>query len=106
LTFTAPDGTEIELRDMASRGEPLQGGGCYGGPSRGKTFISADGSAATFISDTDIYDERQPHFPNVIYPSGYLLLRDGTRYRIDSGKTSWIRDSNGNKVTFTYRFYG
>jgi RHS repeat-associated protein len=102
LTFTAPDGTEIELRDTASRGEPLQGGGCYGGPSRGKTFISADGSAATFISDTDIYDERQPHFPNVIYPSGYLMLRDGTRYRIDSGKTSWIRDSNGNKVTFTY----
>lgn len=102
LTFTAPDGTEIELRDAQTGGEPLQGAGCFGGPSRGKIFVSADGSAATFVSDAEIFDERQPHFPNVIYPSGYLMLRDGTRFRIDSGKTSWIRDSNGNKTSFTY----
>jgi RHS repeat-associated protein len=103
LTFAAPDGTEIELRDMQTGGQPLQGGGCLGGgPSRGRTFISADGSAMTFISDADIYDDSNPHFPNVIYPSGYLMLRDGTRYRIDGGKTSWIRDANGNQVSFTY----
>lgn len=102
LTFTAPDGTEIELRDVQTGGQPLAGGGCFGGPSRGKIFASADGSAATFVSDAEILDERQPHFPNVIYPSGYLMMRDGTRYRIDSGKTSWIRDANGNQVSFTY----
>ena len=34
LTFTGPGGTEIELRAMPTRGEPLQAGGCYGGPSR------------------------------------------------------------------------
>ena len=102
MTFTAPDGTEIELRDAQTGGQPLQGSGCYGGPSRGKVFIAADGSAATFVSEAEILDERQPHFPNVIYPSGYLMLRDGTRYRIDSGKTSWFRDANGNQVSFTY----
>jgi hypothetical protein len=36
----------------------------------------------------------------LIYPSGYMILRDGTRYRIDNGQVSWIRDTNGNKVTF------
>jgi hypothetical protein len=102
LTFTGPDGTEVELRDKQTGGQPIQGGGCTGGPSRGKVFVSADGSAMTFISDADIHDERQPQDPNVIYPSGYLLNRDGTRYRINSGKVDWIRDANGNKVSFSY----
>ena len=102
LTFTAPDGTEYELRDKQTGGQPVMGGGCYGGPSRGKVFVTADGSAMTFISDADIYDDRQPHEPNVIYPSGYLLFRDGMRYRIDSGKVTWIQDTNGNRVSFTY----
>jgi RHS repeat-associated protein len=102
LTFSAPDGTEYELRDKQTGGQPVMGGGCYGGPSRGKVFVTADGSAMTFISDADIYDDRQPREPNVIYPSGYLLFRDGMRYRIDSGKVSWIQDTNGNRVTFTY----
>lgn len=102
LTFTGADGTETELRDTKFGGEPIMGGGCSGGPSRGKVFVSADGSAMTFISEADILDERTPQDPNVIYPSGYLLFRDGTRYRIDSGKVSWIRDNNGNKISFTY----
>lgn len=102
LTFTAPDGTEFELRDKLYAGEPVMGGGCYGGISRGRVFATADGSAATFISDADIYDDRQPHPDIVLKPSGYLMLRDGTRYRIDNGLVTWIRDPNGNKVGFTY----
>ncbi|HWS99690.1 MAG TPA: RHS repeat-associated core domain-containing protein [Pyrinomonadaceae bacterium] len=38
----------------------------------------------------------------MFYPSGYLMLRDGMRYRIDDGKVTWMRDRNGNKLTFTY----
>ncbi|HEX7771347.1 MAG TPA: hypothetical protein VF435_02940, partial [Pyrinomonadaceae bacterium] len=102
LTFTTPDGTEFDLRDSQTNGQPLQGGGCTGGASRGKVFVTSDGSAATFVSDADIYDDRQPHSPNVFYPSGFLMMRDGTRYRVDNGRVSWIRDTNGNKVSFTY----
>jgi hypothetical protein len=29
-------------------------------------------------------------------------LRDGTRYRFDSGRPSWVRDRNGNVTTFSY----
>jgi RHS repeat-associated protein len=30
------------------------------------------------------------------------LLANGTRYRIDNGLVSWVRDRNGNKLTFAY----
>src|SRR5882672_7156437 len=30
------------------------------------------------------------------------ILRDGTRYRIDGGNVTWMRDRNGNKMSFTY----
>ncbi len=34
-----------------------------------------------------------------------MILRDGTRFRIDaSGRITWMRDRNGNLVTFTYGF--
>src|SRR4030095_10063594 len=37
------------------------------------------------------------------FPSGYLLLRDGTRFRIDEyGRCVWMRDRNGNKMSFSY----
>jgi YD repeat-containing protein len=39
---------------------------------------------------------------DIIYPSGDLSMRDGSRYRIDNGTVSWLRDRNGNKMTFTY----
>src|SRR6185436_12428750 len=39
---------------------------------------------------------------DVIYPSGYLMLRDGARLRIDEGVVSQIRDRNGNVMTFVY----
>jgi YD repeat-containing protein len=108
LTFTGPDGTEIELRDTQSGGQPSTGTppsqqNCFDGVVRGRVFASADGSATTFISDSPISDVRQPGGgPHIVSPSGYLMFRDGTRYRIVNGQTTEIRDSNGNKVTFNY----
>ncbi|HEY4423150.1 MAG TPA: hypothetical protein VGN10_03035 [Pyrinomonadaceae bacterium] len=105
LTFTAPDGTEFELRDAKTGGAAAGVGICdQTGFNREKIFVTADGSAATFISDQDIKDYiLVPAGGNdLIYPSGYLLLRDGTRYRFDNGTVSWLRDRNGNTITFTY----
>ncbi|HJS23765.1 MAG TPA: hypothetical protein VJ751_05290, partial [Pyrinomonadaceae bacterium] len=105
LTFTAPDGTEFELQDKQTNGAPASVGICAAaGLNRGRVFVTADGSAATFISDQAITDYISiPNGGNeLFYPSGYLLLRDGMRYRIDAGVVSWLRDRNGNKMTFTY----
>jgi RHS repeat-associated protein len=99
LTFTTSEGTEYELRDQLTGGQP-QSYYCGNGqpyPSRGTVFVTADGSAATFISDTTIRDDS-----SAINPSGYLSLRDGTRYRIDASNVTWIRDRNGNKLSFSY----
>lgn len=105
LTFTAPDGTEYELRDQLTGGEPKFFGPCTtSGFNRGRVFITSDGQAATFISDDDIRDSVM-FGPDVITPSGYLMLRDGTRYRIDAGTVTWIRDRNGNLISFTYDPY-
>lgn len=105
LTFTAPDGTEFELRDRQTDGTPAGVGICdTNGFNRGRIFQTADGSAATFISDQNIIDYILiPNAGNdVFYPSGYLLMRDGMRYRFDNGTVSWLRDRNGNKMTFVY----
>jgi len=109
LTFTAPDGTEFELRDKQTDGAPAIVDICaQTGLNRGKVFVTADGSAATFISDQSIVDYIiVPNDGNdLFYPSGYLLLRDGTRYRFDGGTVTWLRDRNGNKMTFTYDSLG
>ena len=107
LTFTAPDGTEYELRDQQSNGQPARPDiTCATEVSRGQVFVTADGTAATFISDTVIYDQiinpGPPGGPDITTPSGFLMMRDGTRYRIDNGQVSWLRDRNGNKLTVTY----
>ena len=102
LTFTVPGGTEFELRDQLLSGQPATVAYCAPGPpSRGTVFVTADGTSATFVSDTTIYDQPMAGWEPIIFPSGYLMLRDGTRYRIDDGRVSWIRDSNGNKLIFT-----
>jgi RHS repeat-associated protein len=98
LTFTTSDGTEYELRDQLYSGQPRGAG-----TALGTVFVSADGAAATFISDATIYNPSAG--PDLIYPSGYLMLADGTRYRIDYGVVTWLRDHNGNKLSFTYDVY-
>ena len=102
LTFTMPDRSQVELRDAAHNGQPLAATPCNNTPdqqSRGRVFNSADGSAMTFISDTEIKDYWQGR---TIYPTGYLLTREGTRYRIINGLVRWIRDRNGNQLQFVY----
>ena len=103
LTFSASDGTEYEVRDQLTNGQPLDST-CTQGAFRGTVFVTADGTAATFVSDTAIYDNPAVNVfgPHGFSVSGYLMLRDGTRYRIDSGNVTWIRDRNGNKMSFTY----
>ena len=98
LTFSAPDGTQFELRDTLHEGAPIQHGCATPPPVRGTTFVTADGTAATFISDA-VISEQYAHSRSVY---GYLMLRDGTRYRIDNGLVSWIQDRNGNKLTYSY----
>lgn len=102
LTFTAPDGTEYELRDQATNGQPVNA--TCTAHNRGTVFVTGDGTAATFVSDADIFDYQYDN-PANYPPSGYMMLRDGTRFRIDGGKVMWMRDRNGNKLTFTYDIY-
>jgi RHS repeat-associated protein len=102
FTFATPDGTEFELRDVKTDGQPFSVGICaLNGTSRGKVFKTADGSSATFISDQQVVDEIFIS-TGIIGASGYLFLRDGTRYRIDGGTVTWMTDRNGNKLTFEY----
>jgi hypothetical protein len=101
ITFTAPDGTEYELRDQLTNGQPVSP--VSGGFNRGTVFVTADGSTATFVSDWEIHDD--PTHGQGFYddqPDGYMMLKDGTRFRVDNGRISWMRDRNGNKVTFGY----
>ena len=113
LTFTAADGTEYELIDLPNGGQPansmcdLTNYNPMVGLNRGTTWVSRDGSAATFLSDQPIRDVLfATNGPYVTYPTGNLKLKDGTVYRLVEGRVVWMRDRNGNKVTFTYDFPG
>ena len=87
LTFIAPDGTEYQLRDQVHDGKPIYHASCLSHPmtSRGKVFRSADGSGMTFISDNEITDANYGVLLH-LDPTGYLLMRDGARYRIEEEK--------------------
>jgi hypothetical protein len=99
LTFTAPEGTEFELIDQANAGKPLTATSCSSSPSRGTVFVTADATSASFVSDSVIVDTA---IPGVDLPlvSGFLMLRNGVRYRIDSSQVTWLRDRNGNMLNF------
>jgi hypothetical protein len=105
LSFVEPDGTEHELRDTATGGQPLVTTTCslmYQG-SRGRIFVTVDGTGATFIADNPVIDLAQADYGYLeIYPSGYLLLKDGTRYYIDINGGVTQRDRNGNLITMPY----
>ncbi len=110
LTFVSGDGTEHELRDQSTGGQPkypTSTSGAIGcadpvGTNRGKVFTSADGSAMTFISDADVVDNPSPTPPRYIYPTGWLFFPNGVRYRVSSSRITQIIDRNGNTVTITY----
>ncbi|MGH9872943.1 MAG: RHS repeat-associated core domain-containing protein [Pyrinomonadaceae bacterium] len=101
LYIVEADGTEHEMRDIATGGKPLDLTPCQlSGPSRGKIFVSTDGMGATFIADDPVQDYVYPGngFPYV-FPSGYLMLKSGTRFRISGSGP--MRDRNGNEVSLT-----
>ncbi len=98
VTFTAPDGTEYEFRDQWTNGQPKAP--VSGGFNRGTIFVTADGTAATFISASEIHETAfgvEPPLPN-----GYIKLKDGTQFQVNGGVLSWMRDRNGNKASFSY----
>ncbi|MBI4852373.1 MAG: RHS repeat protein, partial [Acidobacteria bacterium] len=99
VTFTAPDGTTYDFRDRIYDGEPRFLVNCEG-VSRGKRFESKDGTSATFVSDTEIKDGFFSLSNTNI--SGYVYLRDGTRFRIEQGRVVKQRDNNGNIIEYTY----
>jgi RHS repeat-associated protein len=101
LYFVEPDGTEHEMRDTATGGQPFFIAPCQlNGQSRGKTFVSVDGSGATFIADAPVTDFVYPgnSFP-YINPAGDLLLKNGARYRIND-YDGRLRDRNGNLLSW------
>jgi RHS repeat-associated protein len=101
LTFTAPDGTEYEFVDQISGGE-----GRYGGMGRGREWTTKDnGTSATFISDVAIVDLYMYQNLNIYGATGDMYMKNGVRYRIVDGVVLWMRDRNGNKVSFTYNAY-
>ena len=99
LIFAAPDGTEHELRDQSFQGAP-RSFVCaqQNRANRGTVFTSVAGEAMTFVSDTSITDVQCLSSCSLF---GYLRFADGTTYRIDGGVT-WMRDRNGNKISFVY----
>jgi RHS repeat-associated protein len=103
LTFRHSDGTEVEFRDIQTQGKPLDTV-CDLGASRGATFQSVDGSAATFVSNTPILDTPLTPSAIMIHPfvSGTLYWADGKRYVIDGGTVSTIVDRNGNRTSLVY----
>lgn len=113
MTFTASDGSSHELVDQNTMGKfrVNSDNRCdQQSPdstfSRGNNFVSTDGTAITFVSDTEItYDQ----ITNDSYGdswqvgvSGNLYEPGGTVYRIDEGAISSIKDRNGNITTYTY----
>jgi RHS repeat-associated protein len=107
LRFKGGDGTEYSLYDVVNDGRVMPNNSpCITDPHaafRGRVFVTKDGSAVTFISDVDIFDNRFGSGPNARYfPSGVLKLRDGTRYRIDNGVVTTLTDRNGNKIVYEY----
>src|SRR5438105_13168712 len=63
---------------------------CTNGFNRGRVFTTSDGANAVFTSDSDIVDAATGP-DNDVFVSGYLVMRDGTRYRIDNSLVTWMR---------------
>src|SRR6266571_21658 len=80
ITVGLADGTELTLVDAATSGAPMASLNCNPqGSNRGTTFVSTDGSAATFIADSPIYDVSlvggAPQWEET--GAGTLYFRDG-----------------------------
>jgi RHS repeat-associated protein len=112
INFVMSDGTEVELRDKLTNGKPeiLPEYDCSTVSfNRGTTFVSADGSNTTFISDTPITDHIYNPMPNNVETfgaTGYLMTGNGAKYRVEAGRIIWMKDRNGNTSSFVYSSNG
>ena len=104
LQFFGPDGTTYVLYDKKTNGQIHARTLCITPAlNRGKVFVTDDGESMTFISDTDVLDAGQISSVEAKFTvTGYLLMKDGTRYRIEDGVVKWIRDNNGNQIKLEY----
>lgn len=104
LTFSAPDGTEYSFRDDLTDGQPLTANLIGDNQSRGRRFHTADGTAAIFVSDTEIKDKLQANGPYAPFAlDGVVVLRNGARFIISRGKVREQHDTNGNIVRYAYQ---
>jgi RHS repeat-associated protein len=104
LTFTMNNGSEIEFIDSRSNGAEREST-CASHPfgyDRGREFVSRDGSAMTFLSDANIYDDALAYPYWVARPTGWLMFKEGKRYRIVDGLVTRIQDRNGNYIDLQY----
>lgn len=116
MVFTDADGTEHPLYDEVTGGNPSQLQPPYNTydwqptTARGLVFSARDGSGYTFVADpppgSDQYyvktDLSNPSFTEEL-ASGYLKMNDGTVVRFAGSRAQWLRDRNGNKMTFEYQ---
>lgn len=104
--FTDLTGAEYVFHSTASTAPYYISNVCAGsvGANRGKTFVTADATAATLVTDADVVDvySASASMVEAVAGNATVIFRDGTRYRFDSnGLLSYIQDRNGNRVTFT-----
>ena len=110
LVFTEPDGTEHQFVDKDTGGSMLT----FPTPMcdapelkpRGLTWVSVEDSSETFVADAVLPEMMgtvdQYGGESYYGPTGYLLRKDGRRFRIEGGLVKWIRDRNGNRTDFVY----
>lgn len=96
LTLMLPDKGEIEFRDDNYDGMPLSSD-CSGyvAASRGTRWHATDGSGTVFINDVD-------NGVANYNTSGTVITAEGMRYHFTGERCDWIKDRNGNKITFDY----
>jgi hypothetical protein len=110
LVFVTGSGAEIDLQDQATSGaaytvpNPCSGYWATADAGRGKVFASQNNSTLQFVSDTNVLETNAMNGTTRggALVSGYLRFPNGTVYRIDNSTVTWIKDRNGNMVTFTY----
>lgn len=108
MTFSGPGGTEMSFYDRRTGGTPAVypvNSGCNTTPDaayRGNVWVTGDGSNVTFITDYNLTEYPGSNGTGNGSPSGDMYFPNGTHYRIDVGKVSYINDRNGNKTSFTY----
>jgi len=109
LAFVLPDGTTTNLVDQLTGGA-MGGYSCGTAPLRGTVFQSRDGSDLTYIADAPITDSVSFE-ASAPLGTGTLIFKNGVRYRWDHWTFPggyqgvvlvWIRDRNGNQITFDY----